>query len=241
MLKTTSLNVSYGAIQALYNVSIHIKEGEFVSLIGSNGAGKTTLLSSIMGLIPVQEGKIFFEGNEITGEPARKKVKSGVALVPEGRRVFPNMTVLENLEIGGYQSTKDRIIKKLDWIYELFPVLGERKTQAAGMLSGGEQQMLAIGRALISSPKLLLMDEPSMGLAPLVIKDVYEKLKLLKETGLTIFLVEQNASIALKYSDRGYVLEHGKIVLQGKSDELIDDNEIKRAYLGKEYKEKWER
>jgi branched-chain amino acid transport system ATP-binding protein len=241
MLKTTSLNVSYGAIQALYNVSIHIKEGEFVSLIGSNGAGKTTLLSSIMGLIPVQEGKIFFEGNDITGEPARKKVKSGVALVPEGRRVFPNMTVLENLEIGGYQSTKDRIIKKLDWIYELFPVLGERKTQAAGMLSGGEQQMLAIGRALISSPKLLLMDEPSMGLAPLVIKDVYEKLKLLKETGLTIFLVEQNASIALKYSDRGYVLEHGKIVLQGKSDELIDDNEIKRAYLGKEYKEKWER
>ena len=241
MLKTTSINVTYGAIQALYNVSLHIKKGEFVSLIGSNGAGKTTLLNSIMGLINIKNGKIIFEEKEITAQPTKNKVKSGISLVPEGRRVFPNMTVLENLEIGGYQAKKASIKNKINQVYEMFPVLEERKSQMAGMLSGGEQQMLAIGRALISSPKLLLMDEPSMGLAPLVIKDVYEKLKLLKEQGLTIFLVEQNASVALKYADRGYVLEHGKIVLQGKASELINDNEIKRAYLGKEYEEKWER
>lgn len=241
MLKTTSINISYDAIQALYNVSIHIKSGEFVALIGSNGAGKTTLLNSIMGLVPVKEGNIYFNDREITGQAARKKVKSGMALVPEGRRVFPNMSVFENLEIGGYQSSRQDLVKNINLVHEMFPVLSDRKSQMAGMLSGGEQQMLAIGRALVSSPRLLLMDEPSMGLAPLVIKDVYEKLNYLKSTGLTIFLVEQNASMALRYADRGYVLEHGKVILQGKSEQLLGDNEIKRAYLGKEYKEKWER
>ncbi len=241
MLKTKSINIFYGAIQALFNVSIHIKKGEFVALIGSNGAGKTTLLNGILGLIPIKDGEVFFDEKNITGKPAKEKVKTGMALVPEGRRVFPNMSVFENLEVGGYSKSKIVFKKQLSLVYELFPVLSERKNQMAGMLSGGEQQMLAIGRALISEPKLLLMDEPSMGLAPLVIKDVYEKLNFLKSTGLTIFLVEQNASMALKYADRGYVLEHGKIVLQGKSEDLINDNEIKRAYLGKEYKEKWER
>ncbi len=241
MLRTQSLNVCYGAIQALHNVSLHIKQKEFVALIGSNGAGKTTLLNSIFGLIPIKDGEVFFNEKNITGKPAKDKVKSGLALVPEGRRIFPNMSVLENLEVGGFSVSKIVFKKQLSLIYELFPVLEERKEQQAGMLSGGEQQMLAIGRALISEPKLLLMDEPSMGLAPLVIKDVYEKLNYLKSLGLTIFLVEQNASMALKYADRGYVLEHGRIVLQGKSEDLINDNEIKRAYLGKEYKEKWER
>ena len=241
MLRTQSLNVCYGAIKALHNVSLHIKHKEFVALIGSNGAGKTTLLNSIFGLIPIKDGKVFFNEKNITGKPAKDKVKSGLALVPEGRRIFPNMSVLENLEVGGFSVSKIVFKKQLSLIYELFPVLEERKEQQAGMLSGGEQQMLAIGRALISEPKLLLMDEPSMGLAPLVIKDVYEKLNYLKSLGLTIFLVEQNASMALKYADRGYVLEHGRIVLQGKSEDLINDNEIKRAYLGKEYKEKWER
>ncbi len=240
MLKVTSLTVNYGSITAIKNVSVHIKKGEFVALIGSNGAGKTTLLNSIFGLIPSQ-GEVVFKDQNLSKIPSHKRSKLGLSLVPEGRRVFPNMTVLENLELGGYSSDKNSVNKKIEEVVEIFPVLKERFKQLAGMLSGGEQQMLAIGRALISGPELLLMDEPSMGLAPMVIKEVYEKLSLLKNNGLTIFLVEQNAMAALKYADRGYVLENGKIVLQGKSSELINDNEIKRAYLGKEYKEKWER
>ncbi len=241
MLRVSSLNIYYGAVRALNNISIHVKEKEFVSLIGSNGAGKTSLLNGILSIVPPKSGEIVFQNKTITNIPTKKKVKMGISLVPEGRRVFPNMSVYENLEMGGYQKSTKIKNRQMAFVLELFPILKERNKQLAGMLSGGEQQMLAIGRALMSDPKLLLMDEPSMGLAPLIIKNVYEKLTALKENGLTIFLAEQNASVALKYADRGYVLENGKIVLQGKSNELKDDNEIKRAYLGKEYKEKWER
>lgn len=241
MLRVSSLNIYYGAVRALNNISIHVKEREFVSLIGSNGAGKTSLLNGILNIVPPKSGEIVFQDKTITGLPTRKKVKMGISLVPEGRRVFPNMSVHENLEMGGYQKSTKTKNRQMEFVLDLFPILKERNKQLAGMLSGGEQQMLAIGRSLMSDPKLLLMDEPSMGLAPLIIKNVYEKLTKLKENGLTIFLVEQNASVALRYADRGYVLENGKIVLQGKSNELKDDNEIKRAYLGKEYKEKWER
>ncbi|WP_022850187.1 ABC transporter ATP-binding protein [Limisalsivibrio acetivorans] len=241
MLRVKSLSVSYGAVQAIMNVSLHVSHGEFVSLIGSNGAGKTTLLNSIMGIVPPKDGEITFNGDSIASYSVHKSVKEGLALVPEGRRVFPNMTVYENILMGGFTRSSKENEEKAEEIEEMFPVLKERRSQAAGMLSGGEQQMLAIARALMSRPKMLLMDEPSMGLAPLVIKDVYEKLAGLSKSGLTILLVEQNATMALKYADRGYVLENGRIVLQGSSSELLGDNEVKRAYLGKEYKEKWER
>ncbi|MCA1927537.1 MAG: ABC transporter ATP-binding protein [Calditerrivibrio sp.] len=241
MLKVTSLSVNYGFVNAIRNVSVHIKKGEFVALIGSNGAGKTTLLNSIMGLVPKKDGEIIFKETDISKNPPHSRISYGISLVPEGRRIFPNMTVMENVEMGGYSKKRSEVVSKMDEIFHFFPILQERRTQLAGMLSGGEQQMLAIARALISSPDLLLMDEPSMGLAPLVVKEVYEKLSMLKNMGLTIFLVEQNAMAALKYADRGYVIENGRIIMQGKSDELISDNEIKRAYLGKEYKEKWER
>jgi branched-chain amino acid transport system ATP-binding protein len=241
MLEVKSLHVSYGGVQALTNVSVHVKEGEFVSLIGSNGAGKTTLLNSIMNIVSKQKGAAVLDGKDITKMPTSDIVTKGMSLVPEGRRVFANMSVEENLEMGGFKRPAAEVRKRLLEIEEMFPVLGERASQAAGMLSGGEQQMLAIGRALMSAPRILLMDEPSMGLAPLVIKEVYEKLRVLASTGLTILLVEQNASMALKYAQRGYVLENGRIILQGKASELLGDNEVKRAYLGKEYKEKWER
>ncbi|MGD9809464.1 MAG: ABC transporter ATP-binding protein [Deferribacterales bacterium] len=241
MLEVKSLYVSYGGVQALTNVSVHVKEGEFVSLIGSNGAGKTTLLNSIMNIVGKSKGTATFETKDITKMSTANIVSGGVALVPEGRRVFSNMSVRENLEMGGFKRPVAEVKSRLADITDMFPVLGERAGQMAGMLSGGEQQMLAIGRALMTAPKILLMDEPSMGLAPLVIKEVYEKLKVLAETGLTILLVEQNASMALKYAQRGYVLENGRIIMQGKASELLGDNEVKRAYLGKEYKEKWER
>jgi len=241
MLEVKSLSVSYGGVQALTNVSVHVGRGEFVSLIGSNGAGKTTLLNSIMNIVPKSKGTANFEDKNISKVQTADIVKNGMALVPEGRRVFSNMSVMENLEMGGFKRPASEVKVRLKEIVELFPVLGDRHSQMAGMLSGGEQQMLAIGRALMSNPKLLLMDEPSMGLAPLVIKEVYEKLSVLAETGLTILLVEQNASVALKYAQRGYVLENGRIIMQGKASELLGDNEVKRAYLGKEYKEKWER
>ncbi|MGE4268047.1 MAG: ABC transporter ATP-binding protein [Deferribacterales bacterium] len=241
MLEVKSLSVSYGAVQALSNVSVHVAPGEFVSLIGSNGAGKTTLLNSIMNIIGNSKGTVTFDGKDVTKARTPKIVTKGMAIVPEGRRIFSNMSVRENLEMGGFTRPAGEVKVSLQKMFELFPVLEERQTQTAGMLSGGEQQMLAIGRALMTSPKLLLMDEPSMGLAPLVIKEVYEKLKVLAAGGLTILLVEQNATMALKYAQRGYVLENGRIILQGKASELLGDNEVKRAYLGKEYKEKWER
>lgn len=241
MLEVKSLSVSYGAVAALMNVSVHVAPGEFVSLIGSNGAGKTTLLNSIMNIIGRSKGTVKFDGKDVSKANTPKIVSRGMAIVPEGRRVFANMTVRENLEMGGFTRPAGEVKASLQKMFEMFPVLEERQTQTAGMLSGGEQQMLAIGRALMTSPKLLLMDEPSMGLAPLVIKEVYEKLKVLASGGLTILLVEQNATMALKYAQRGYVLENGRIILQGKASELLGDNEVKRAYLGKEYKEKWER
>lgn len=241
MLRIKSLSVSYGAVEAINNVSLHVSEGEFVSLIGSNGAGKTTLLNSIVGIVPAKQGEAVFRGKNIRTLKVHQAAEKGIALVPEGRRVFSNMSVFENIIVGGFSRKAKENNEKIEEIYSMFPVLKERKNQLAGMLSGGEQQMLAIGRALMCSPKLLLMDEPSMGLAPLVIKDVYEKLAGLSKTGLTILLVEQNAAMALKYADRGYVLENGRIVLQGSAKELLGDNEVKRAYLGKEYKEKWER
>jgi len=241
MLEIKSLYVSYGAVSALSNVSVHVTGGEFVSLIGSNGAGKTTLLNSIMNITGKQKGSVTLDGVDISKVSTADIVPKGMALVPEGRRVFSNMTVKENLEMGGFKRPLPEVKSKINDICDMFPVLGERHSQMAGMLSGGEQQMLAIGRALMTAPKILLMDEPSMGLAPLVIKEVYEKLKILASTGLTILLVEQNASMALKYAQRGYVLENGRIIMQGKASELLGDNEVKRAYLGKEYKEKWER
>jgi branched-chain amino acid transport system ATP-binding protein len=241
MLEIKSLYVSYGAVEALCNVSVHVAKGEFVSLIGSNGAGKTTLLNSIMNIVPKNKGSILLEGEDISKTATPDIIPCGMALVPEGRRVFSNMSVRENLEMGGFKRPASEVKVKMSEIFEMFPVLGERQSQMAGMLSGGEQQMLAIGRALMTVPKILLMDEPSMGLAPLVIKEVYEKLQILASTGLTILLVEQNASMALKYAQRGYVLENGRIIMQGKASELLGDNEVKRAYLGKEYKEKWER
>ncbi|PLX68335.1 MAG: branched-chain amino acid ABC transporter ATP-binding protein [Denitrovibrio sp.] len=241
MLEVKSLYVSYGGVQALTNVSVHVKKGEFVSLIGSNGAGKTTLLNSIMNIVSKQKGSALFDGKDVTKKTTSNIVADGMALVPEGRRVFANMSVHENLEMGGFKRPASEVKQKLAEVTEMFPVLGERASQMAGMLSGGEQQMLAIARALMTNPRILLMDEPSMGLAPLVIKEVYEKLKVLASTGLTILLVEQNASVALKYAQRGYVLENGRIIMQGKASELLGDNEVKRAYLGKEYKEKWER
>jgi len=241
MLEIKSLYVSYGAVSALSNVSVHVTGGEFVSLIGSNGAGKTTLLNSIMNITAKQKGSVTLDGVDISKVSTADIVPKGMALVPEGRRVFSNMSVRENLEMGGFKRPLSEVKSKIDDICDMFPVLGERHSQMAGMLSGGEQQMLAIGRALMTAPKILLMDEPSMGLAPLVIKEVYEKLKILASTGLTILLVEQNASMALKYAQRGYVLENGRIIMQGKASELLGDNEVKRAYLGKEYKEKWER
>lgn len=241
MLEVKSLYVSYGGVQALTNVSVHVKKSEFVSLIGSNGAGKTTLLNSIMNIVSRQKGGVLFDEKDISKRATASIVADGMALVPEGRRVFANMSVRENLEMGGFKRPAAEVRAKLEEVTEMFPVLGERGSQMAGMLSGGEQQMLAIGRALMTNPRILLMDEPSMGLAPLVIKEVYEKLKVLASTGLTILLVEQNASMALKYAQRGYVLENGRIIMQGKASELLGDNEVKRAYLGKEYKEKWER
>jgi len=241
MLEVKSLYVSYGGVQALTNVSVHVKKGEFVSLIGSNGAGKRTLLNSIMNIVQKQKGTSVFDGKDVTRVQTASIVAGGMALVPEGRRVFANMSVRENLEMGGFKRPPAEVKDKLAEVTEMFPVLGERAGQMAGMLSGGEQQMLAIGRALMTNPRILLMDEPSMGLAPLVIKEVYEKLRVLASTGLTILLVEQNASVALKYAQRGYVLENGRIIMQGKASELLGDNEVKRAYLGKEYKEKWER
>jgi branched-chain amino acid transport system ATP-binding protein len=241
MFKVKSLSVSYGAVQALVNVSLHVAEGEFVSLIGSNGAGKTTLLNSIMGIVSKNSGEVTLAGENVSSMKVHKAASKGIVLVPEGRRVFANMSVAENILMGGFTRNSKENELKMKEVCEMFPVFGERKNQSAGMLSGGEQQMLAIARALMCRPKMLLMDEPSMGLAPLVIKDVYEKLAGLGKTGLTILLVEQNAAMALKYADRGYVLENGRIVLQGTADELLGDNEVKRAYLGKEYREKWER
>ncbi len=233
MLKVKGLNVFYGTIHALRDVSFEVNEGEIVTLIGANGAGKTTTLHSISGLIPDKAEEITFMNQNLKGISANKIVEMGLAQVPEGRRIFANLTVMENLEMGAY-SRKDKHNLKQDYemVFERFPRLKERIKQVAGTLSGGEQQMLAIGRTLMSRPKLMLMDEPSMGLAPLLVKEIFSIIKAINQTGTTILLVEQNAHMALSIANRAYVLETGKIVLQGNAKELADSEDVRKAYLG---------
>lgn len=233
MLKINEIDVFYGNIQALKGVSLNVNEGEIVTLIGANGAGKTTLLQTISGLIKPKKGTIEYMGKEIQGRPAQQIVRNGISHVPEGRRVFANMTVEENLDLGAFLRKDTKEIKKdLEKVYELFPRLYERKKQQAGTLSGGEQQMLAIGRALMSKPKLLLLDEPSMGLAPLLVKTIFEIIEEINQNGTTILLVEQNAHMALSVAQRAYVIETGRVVVSGTSEELQQSAQIREAYLG---------
>jgi branched-chain amino acid transport system ATP-binding protein len=247
MLKVKNINTYYGQVHALKNVSLHLSEGEIVTLIGANGAGKTTILNSISAVTPPLNGEIFFDAVSISKLAPDKIVEMGISQVPEGRQVFKPLTVEENLELGAYLRYRKRegrgvIKKELDSIYALFPVLLERRKQMAGTLSGGEQQMLAIGRALMAKPRLLLLDEPSMGLAPLIIQEIFSVIENLRyEKKTTVLLVEQNAKAALKMADRGYVLETGKVILEGLASELLENKEVQRAYLGKEKKEIWER
>ena len=237
MLKINNLNISYGGIKALQNVSLEVPEGKIVTLIGANGAGKSTLLKSIAGIVSPESGEISFLGNNIVGNKVYKTVSEGIALVPEGRKVFTDLTVAENLRIGAYlRNDKKAIEKDIEWVYSLFPRLKERNWQYAGTLSGGEQQMLAVGRALMSRPKLMMMDEPSLGLAPLVVQDIFSIIKEVNKAGVTILLIEQNANMALKTADLGYVLETGKIVLTGSGKELLENESVKEAYLGKKKK-----
>ena len=240
MLKIKNLIVRHNAITAIKGVSIHLKKGEIVTLIGSNGAGKTSLLEAIVGLNSEKEGEIIFDNEDILSYSSYKIVSLGISLVPEGRQIFSSMTVYDNLILGAYSRFKKEKRKSIDieFIFNIFPVLKERIKQVAGTLSGGEQQMLAIARALMAKPKVLLLDEPSTGLAPIVVKDIFNRLDLLrKEKDISILLVEQNAKLALEFSDRGYLLETGFIVLEGDSKDLLMDNNIIRAYLGKNYKE----
>lgn len=233
MLEVKNLKVNYGMIQAIKGVSFHVEEGEVIALIGANGAGKTTILHTITGLIAPKEGSVLFEGTDITKIPAHKIVPMGMAHVPEGRRVFADLTVLQNLKMGAYTcKDKAKAQKTLEMIYKRFPRLEERQNQLAGTLSGGEQQMLAMGRALMSQPKIILMDEPSMGLSPIYVKEIFDIIQDVSKSGTTVLLVEQNAKKALAIADRAYVLETGNIVLEGKASELLDNDEIKKAYLG---------
>ena len=233
LFKISDLEVSYGSIAAIKGISLEVKRGEIVTILGSNGAGKTTTMRAISRLIKSNSGSIFFKDHEITRLPAHKVVSLGISHSPEGRRVFNILTVEENLFLGSYTRKKvDREI--LDWVYDLFPRLKERRSQLAGTLSGGEQQMLAIGRALMSKPELLLLDEPSLGIAPILVKAIFTQIKKIASTGLTVLLVEQNARAALKLADRGYVLEVGKIVHSGSSKELLNSKRIQEAYLGKQ-------
>jgi branched-chain amino acid transport system ATP-binding protein len=234
MLNLDSVNVSYGAIQAVRGVSIEVPKGEVVTIIGANGAGKSTLLKSIVGLEPVAAGRVVLDGRDITATPPHRRTALGVALSPEGRGVFPDQSVRDNLLLGAYSRKNDttRTEEKIERSFGLFPRLRERQEQFAGTLSGGEQQMLAIARALMSDPKLLLLDEPSLGLAPLIIKDIFKTIRTLRETGLTILLVEQMANQALGVADHAYVLETGRITHQGKGSDLLNDPKVRAAYLG---------
>jgi len=233
MLKIDELNVYYGAIHALHDISIIVNEGEIVTLIGANGAGKTSVLRAISGLIPIKSGQVIFENKPIHSTPSYKLAKLGISHVPEGRRIFANMSVMENLELGAYiRKDKKSIAKDYEMVFDKFPRLKERIKQMAGTLSGGEQQMLAMGRALMVKPKILLMDEPSMGLAPLVVKSIFSIIKEINKSGTTVLLVEQNAHMALSIANRAYVLETGKIVLEGNSKELLSNDSIRSAYLG---------
>ena len=233
MLEVKGLQVYYGMIQALKDVSFEVNQGEVIALIGANGAGKTTTLHTVTGLLPAKQGSIVFEGKDITKIPAHKIVEMGIAHVPEGRRVFAQLSVYENLIMGAYtRKDKKEIAENLENVYKRFPRLRERKTQRAGTLSGGEQQMLAMGRALMSNPKMIVMDEPSMGLSPIFVNEIFDIIEKVSASGTTVLLVEQNAKKALSIADRAYVLETGKIVLSGDAKVLMNDDSIKKAYLG---------
>ena len=233
MLTIKDLEVYYGVIQAIKGVSFEVNQGEVIALIGANGAGKTTILHTITGLISPKKGSVMFEGNELTKMPAHKIVSLGMAHVPEGRRVFADLSVYEKLRMGAYtRKDKGEIEESLEKVYDRFPRLKERRNQMAGTLSGGEQQMLAMGRALMSKPKILLMDEPSMGLSPIMVNEIFSIIQEVSNSGTTVLLVEQNAKKALAIADRGYVLETGRIVLEGKASDLLNDDSIKKAYLG---------
>lgn len=233
MLKLDNINLYYGAIHALKDISIEVEKGQIVTLIGANGAGKTSTLRAISGLNPIKSGSIEFNGKILKNIPAFQLVKMGISMVPEGRRIFANLTVMENLELGAYIRKDSKAVKsEYNRIFQLFPRLLERKNQVAGTLSGGEQQMLAIGRALMSKPEILLMDEPSMGLAPIIVKDIFNIIKEINGEGVTVLLVEQNAHMALSIAHKAYVLETGRIILSGDADKLLNDESVKSAYLG---------
>lgn len=233
MLQIDNIHVKYGAIRALMGISFDVKEGEIVALIGANGAGKSTTLRTVSGLVKPESGKVIFKDKEISSQATHRIVEMGISQVPEGRRVFPLMSVMENLEMGAFiRKDKAGIQQDLKRIFTRFPRLGERKNQLAGTLSGGEQQMLAIGRALMSQPKLLLMDEPSMGLAPMLVQEIFNIIKEINSEGTTILLVEQNARMALSIANRAYVLETGEVVMSGSAQELAENEEVQRAYLG---------
>ncbi len=244
MLRLESVSAAHGAIQALRNVSLHVSEGEIVALLGGNGSGKTTLMKVISGIHPPAKGRLIFGGRNIAGAQAEQILRLGIGQVPEGRQIFAPLSVLDNLLLGAYVRFKGKekkeVWKDLEGVFGLFPVLKERETQRAGTLSGGEQQMVAIGRTLMSRPKLLLLDEPSMGLAPKVVGDIFRAIQTLPSRGTTILLVEQNAKAALRIAERGYVMETGRIILEGETSDLLNNREVQRAYLGKEYREIWE-
>lgn len=235
MLELKNLKVKYGQVEALHGLNLSVKPGELVTILGANGAGKSTTLMAISGLAPVSEGEIHFEGRRIDTLRSHEVVRLGITQSPEGRRVFGPMSVAENLALGAFTKGKDdkaKEAKRLAWVYELFPRLFERQSQMAGTLSGGEQQMLAIGRALMAEPKLLLLDEPSLGLAPLLVKSIFQTIRAINQAGLTIILVEQNARAALKLADRGYVLEVGRLVMEGPAQQLLHDPQVQNTYLG---------
>ncbi|MBE6914827.1 MAG: ABC transporter ATP-binding protein [Ruminococcaceae bacterium] len=231
MLKISDLKVNYGGIEAVKGISFDVTEGEIVTLIGANGAGKSSTLRAIAGLVKPTSGKIEFNGEDLTGKDPTAVVQQGITLVPEGRRIFPDLTVLENLRVGAYLRNDD-ITDDLNWVYDLFPRLKERSWQAGGTLSGGEQQMLAVGRALMSRPKLIMMDEPSLGLAPLIVKGIFDIIREVNKQGVTVLLIEQNANMALKIADVGYVMETGSITMSGSGKSLLEDEAVKAAYLG---------
>ena len=231
ILEIRDLQVHYGGIEAVKGISLDVPEGEIVTLIGANGAGKSSTLRAIAGLVKPTAGNISFYGEDITAKDTNLIVSKGITLVPEGRRIFPDMTVLENLKIGAYLRNDD-LSEDLKWVFDLFPRLKERSWQAAGTLSGGEQQMLAVGRALMSRPKIMMMDEPSLGLAPLVVKGIFDIIKEINKQGVTILLIEQNANMALRVADTAYVLETGRLTMKGTGDELLHDEAVKKAYLG---------
>lgn len=233
MLQASNIDVSYGRIQALWNCSVHVENGEIIALLGANGAGKTTVLKAISGLVPLSAGKILLDGRRLDGLPPHRIVASGVVHVPEGRHIFPAMTVAENLLMGAYHpSRRPHRRTALDDVLSVFPILGERRRQLAGSLSGGEQQMLALGRALMARPRVLMLDEPSLGLAPRVIEEIFEHVRQIRRQGITVLLVEQNTADALAIADRGYVLETGRIVVEGSAARLLGDAHVREAYLG---------